>query len=170
MSQEYTDGDGINALKINYEYTTTTSPWWTQHNWVYDAPLGTYNGMDITLGGGSDASEFYITKYNGSVYAARISGNSAKLEGYVKRSDGIKGWYFGDAGSSARVTQSWTSIITNYVEQFTEIPISTKLPTGIPDLHPSGQKIIVKWNRPSDQKELADMFSITVSNSDTEQE
>lgn len=175
----YTDGDGVNALKITY---TKHQNKWSYNGRIYtdyasNKALGhnypdQHGNCDVTLGG-DGPGEYLVTKYGGDLYVKRLSG-------------GWRGDLYGihpsplKSGSSTytAIGEDSVYIITGgapgfdahdnffgwvWGEYFTELPKSTKNPSraGTMVRTDSGQKITVNWDR-EDGEVLSTSFIISV--------
>lgn len=131
VPDRYTDGNGVNALYIKYEFTEGILG-----NDYYSAKrqLGYYDGHGRTLGSPDGEAELLITRYNGTIWARRISGAD---EFYLYQ-------YPNSAGGSSTTyytrTDLWTSGVWEQHLNSTDIPnSSTKPDTNNPslsDMHP----------------------------------
>ena len=153
QSEDWTDGDGLNALRISYTKIEDSNTWY-----CYDGKLGTYHHYDASVGGRGEA-ELFVTRYNNKVYASRISGNG--LFYLFAKNDNGK-WIF--SGSTTYSPQIGEFTIGDWENYLIDIPESTKDPTQTDpaDLKPMMQEIKVSWNRVGDGKELSTILRIIV--------
>ena len=153
--------DGVRAKLMTYmqRWNPNDAPSYVTEN------LGVVDGNNYCLGG-SDLSNFLLTKYNGGLYAALIRGNNKfdLVRNYYPNT--FAGYYWATAGTtlyfmSDRFTRAaWDAYIQ-------EVPISEADPTGLSpdDLTPeTGQQpITVSWARPYDSQQLTTDFYVTVT-------
>lgn len=180
----WTDGNGVNALRINYEHQTATDGEYTWETYCYPHALGdatnarTGSTVPLTLRGNGEATLF-VTKFNGATYAIRVSGDNRldsavyfnnELTNYSNAP--ITGWFGGGSSTAKTTTTEWTQAPWD----LRYVPESTSNPSAVDPstLHPTGggggaQIITVKWNRPEDEKELTDTFTIDVTSSNNNQ-
>lgn len=167
--EEYSDGDGVNALRIWYEKHSYYMPEYgrTYEQYVYPYVLGVEGNFLYTVGG-SSVGEVYVTRYNNKLYACRISGtNEFNLYGIYPADSEHQtdfGWWFAfSGGTTYRTTNYFTKSVWNVI---TNVPESTKDPTEIDpsSLRPTSgsQTITVKWTPDGGEDELTDTFDITV--------
>lgn len=158
MSTATYHGDGINASSITYaKYKDYNgSPF-------YAAGFGTYDGYPAVIGGGgTDGAQVLLTKYEGLIYALRLSGNNSNFDIYTNR-PGFGGWVSTATTQYKTSYNKWTIAAWH---KTLDAPESTVLPQGdASSLTPAGgtQTIKVSWNRPGDGKTLETSFEITVS-------
>lgn len=174
---EYSDGDGVNAIRIQY----------TAHRYTYSSPytpitesvsyaspliLGTNDGVPCTLGG-SGVADLYLTKYDGDLYAMRISGDdhmnlvnvysSPYSSGGEYVAIGENNVYLARGVSPTRTSTDRFEIMV-WGGQITEVPVSTKNPTQAGELQPAGgtTEVTVSWLPDDLEEELTDTYEITV--------
>lgn len=177
-SSEWTDGDGINAMRVTYR------PTWNRTYYIVAVPghpagstgegqvylhttaLGQIEGKPAALGALGPA-ELFVTRYNGNNYAARVSGDDieAFYEYWNAEQDGnvIKtGWFF--RGATSGRTQLGKFAIFAFHDIITELPISSINPNGmsIDALH-AVQMLPVQWSRPGDGAVLETSFGINIT-------
>lgn len=182
--ETYTDGHGLNAIKISYtphQHTVSSIPGRVYTEYAYNKPLGKRDGYDVTLGG-SNIGDVFLTKYNGCLYGKAINSSIVSVDliaihpspwnsgSAIYTAINESNVYIIAGGTSARFNNNafvevpWEYMMGELIPSF--VPESTVDPTKQSgDLHPvgGGQTITVKWNRPEDEKELTDTFNITVT-------
>lgn len=165
-ADEYSDGNGLNAILISYETTwDVDSRGRDIQRWLSNA-LGTYEYRDkgyTAMLGGNGYTSFYATFYNDKIY---VFGSTEDRN--------LNGWYYDGElehdqynvflGSSfTSGTGEVKSAGANIYEWATAIPESTVEPTGSETLQPvdAYQEIPVQWTRPNGDV-LETSFRITV--------
>ena len=169
-SDEWSDGDGINAMLI--VYTKTLVKYWdsvhqrpdpSRDYYVYIGQVtGEKNDLPAMYGSSGGATQFYVTLYNDYMYVWGSTSNR-KLNTYVDTGREYERYSL-FVGTSA---STGTGQLIKYSEDswMTELPESTKAPTGNESLSPVAayQSIPVRWIRPGDGAALAVNFDITVT-------
>jgi hypothetical protein len=166
-SPDWTDGDGINAIRIQYVATESTSG---STIYIYPGQLGTdAGGFPATLGGNGPA-DLLLTRYGGATWVYRVSGNSnfdlyhnpgTSRCDHTSHNNGR--WHMTGSTTFHTLEGVWTRTNTFGI-YLADIPTSTKEPTGgIGDLYPVGMPVEVMWHRPMDLKELTTSISVSVS-------
>ena len=164
---EYTDDDGVNVgLYFTGDVPVSISGWgmFFVGDHIGEAISGQYAGLGINLGeaqrsGGSH--HVYLTMYNSRLYYMLIDGSVAYLNRIFMN------------GSTPVINGSLT---TAYVNEWNNtldpdyeysVPVSTKDPHNMGELHPTSgkQTISVIWPRYGDGKELVAEFEIEVEES-----
>jgi hypothetical protein len=173
ISEEtWTDGDGVNAIKITYEHLDTG--YWGYPHALFthtDSGMGPWNA---SYGGGDGPATLYLTVYNNYVYGVRIEGANEHAD---RISDLTTPNPWGQS-SGWRYTGSWNSSTGSAWKQLPvwggltgAIPTSTKEPRGSAgELMPTGgtQTITLNWARPGDGKVLSTTMEINVGAHTTE--
>lgn len=172
-SDEYTDGHGLNVLRVTFGPET-------QAMWGYTFYMGPVVGFlpEGAMGGlwsdggplriaskaTSSAFSAYVTKYNDNLYGYGIDGFGRIA---FKIDNGFYGWHESIYQNDFRMFASATSDPV----QYTEFPESTVDPIGksVDDLHPAKQTVPVQWIR-SDGEILEDTFEIEIGESEEGEE
>lgn len=179
QSEMWSDGHGINAIRTAFSYGTKVTPdganEWTGVSSNISIPYDSAGHAGIcylALNNASGAGDFYLTRFNGDIFAARITGQEntgglITLRTLWNRSYNYFYWYGASTTGIVENTFTWTGFEDNIGGHYYPIPESTVSPDGVSPstLHPVGQKITAKWPRPEDGKILTDIFSITVNSS-----
>ena len=163
-SDEWSDGDGINAALVSYmQYWNVYDDGHEEQRWVSQV-LGSMGGKTAALGG-NGPTQFFATFYNNELYVfgstADRNLNTMVLQETEKEKNKV--W----ETAAGRSFSSGTGEVRHAsgFDEFTSIPTSTVEPTGTPSLSPvdAYQTIPVQWIRPGDYKTLESSFEITVT-------
>lgn len=153
-ADEWTDGDGVNAIKISYVLNVRGKVF------IYPHPLGTFHDGSPCTVGGAEGTTLLLTRYNNNIYTTRISGPLEALGLYAYRN----GTWDSVGGTSH--TPSYGNFAPGpWGEYLINVPTSTVDPTTVSpsSLRPANIKIPVQWKSPYDGRELEDEFEITVT-------
>lgn len=178
---DWTDGHGLNAMMIYY-----TSHWSMADRrefqvFVDGSVLGrTRVGRDATIGGNppgfgiNGPATILVTKYNGGIYAARITGENDGCTYYqwypwepVPPQYGYQGWA-NPAGTTYKTKLNEFTRCSVLDDVITEIPDSSVDPTTIdPSTLHAVQSLPVQWNRTGGGAILETSFDISVTGGNT---
>jgi len=158
--EEYSDGNGVNAMVVSYTVSLGNNAYCSSR------PLGTQtgSGRPVTLGSYYGPATILLTKYldkrynDYHLYAKRISGSSSDygLFAYV---DG----QWRSTGSSVVRTRTDKFVEAAWEEYIKDVPISTKQPSDQEVKGTSAvQKITIMWARPGDKQTLSTSFEIKI--------
>lgn len=155
---EYSDGDGVNAILVTMVNGVGSSG----SIIIGDKVLGSMDGNPCTITALSSVatlgSTFLATRYNGNSYFKLVSGHSVPAD-IATQTNGI--WNF-SGGSSSVIRSTERFAGGPWGEYFTNLPVSTKNPTEAGEMYPSNQSITACWTPPEGEEELTDTFDITV--------
>lgn len=161
---EWTDGDGINARWISEKYTEDTDVSGNPYSLFVDGPVGEHNGEPAYIGNKDNPTHFFITKY-GSKYYVFESTNNVGVRGYSYNADRPNQKYIHFASTSYTTgtgeVVEWDAAMFDWI---TDVPESTKVPTGTPQMQPVSvpQEIPVQYTR-RDGNTLETSFEISVT-------
>lgn len=160
----YTNSRGINAIRCVMD-EPGASYWSGITYYYYNGDLGgghTICNMTQTPLGG----DIYLTKFNGNIYAACVTGESY-CNGSVRDASGIAHTLYSSSEATGHGVFRYMKDLTDFIgEQAANIPESYVGPTGetIDELHMEGgtQSIDVSWERIGDHEQLSADLEINV--------
>lgn len=175
-SNLYTDGDGVNCLKVHLVYNFVQPYYGGQKDIAAIGPkLGTNGDETTTIGAfrmmnvgdnppqlGEVASVLLGTRYQDNNpswnnYWKVIQGNSINDAWMAYK--GTYDLYFLRVGWSPHLN---SNEFKTFGYEFTELPISTKNPNEAGDLQPAAPEITVIWHRPADGATLTCPLTLNV--------
>lgn len=158
--EEYSDGDGINAIKMNIVNADgryrTLSPIYT----ISDTEGADYPNAYF---GANGEATVLLTQYRNQLYAMLITGDSG-VHTFRQYYLPDIGWYWSASSTTAHTKKDvFVELIAPDFQEGAEwfIPTSTKDPSGSHDMKPTGQTVPVQYIR-SDGEVLEDSFTIEV--------
>ena len=162
-SDEWSDGQGLNAILISYTLHWNIREQGEDQAVYLSQVLGEHNGLPTMFGGTARPAQFFMTRTSNGTYTWGATGRVG-LNAYV------------DTGNEYNRYNRWTSTSdavevgevtyhSNKYEWATAIPASTVVPKGDESMQPQGayQTIPVQWIRTGDYKTLESSFNITVT-------